>query len=347
MIKKVIATSLVTAALVFSACGGSSDGESQLETQQMLDEKDYAGVISKLESSASTTSDYLALAAAYMGKAGFSLSSIIGIVATSADSGDNNTFAAFIENSKEKSNSQSLNDMNTAVSYYNRVVLNTKCSDKNASLSGAQSDVCLYTGLSQISQTAVAMSYIADDVSVLGDKSGSDDKLTASTCAMQYAFDGNTTSSSECSFSSESNITFASGITYGDITITVNGKLFEHLITPAGNTNNRSTALTQGYCSVTDFSTRVDDKNSSDYQLSYHVCPIDENSQTSTTSEDILVDALNNGSDSIGTALPDDTTKEDVDQFKKDVLKSSGRENDTNTTITTEDIINYLNENNK
>jgi len=346
MIKKVIATSLVAAALVLSACGGSSDGESQLETQQMLDEKDYAGVISKLEAGASTTSDYLALAAAYMGKAGFSLSSVIGIVATSADSDDNSTFATFVENSKSASNSQSLKDMKKAVTYYQKVVPN-KCLDANATLSGAESDVCLYVGLSQVSQTAVAVSYIADDVNVLNDNNGSDDKLTASTCAMQYAFDGNTSSDPKCTFSSESNLTFASGLTYGaiDINVTGNSQPFEYLITPAGGTNNnRSTVLTNGLCTLSDFSTRVSDSNDS----SYHVCPIDEDNATgATTTEDTLVQALNEGTDSIGAAVSDDV-KNDVDQFKQDVLEANGRSiNDANTTITIDDIIKYLNKNNK
>jgi len=340
MMKKIVITALLGLSLTLTGCGSSdSEGESQLETQQMLDNGEYAAVIAKLESTASSTSDYLSLAAAYMGKAGFSLSSIVGLVATSAESGDDSTFASFIESTQSASNSQSLKDLDTAVVYYQKVLEN-KCLDENATLSGAESDLCLYVGLSQVSQTAVAISYITGDVNVLNDNNGSDDKLTASLCAMQYAFDG--TQDTNCSFSSESNVTFIqSGKTYGDVNITVNGNQYEYLIT--GSVIPRSTVITNGLCSLTDFSTRVDDIN----DTSYHVCPIDEtNSTIETTTEEILVQALNEGTDTIGAAVSDDVSA-DVEQFKLDILAANGRENDTNTTITIEDIIKYLDDNNK
>jgi len=343
MMKKIVITALLGLSLTLTGCGSSdSEGESQLETQQMLDNGDYAAVIAKLESTASSTSDYLSLAAAYMGKAGFSLSSIIGIVASSADSGEDSTFASFIENSKESSNSRSLGDLSTAVEYYQNV-LGNKCLDENATLSGAESDLCLYVGLSKITQTSVAIGYIAGNVAILNDNNGSDDKLTASLCAMQYAFDGDTTANSDCNISAESNVTFTqSGKTYGNINIIVeNNQTFEYLIT--GSANPRSTVLTNGLCTLTDFSTRVDDIN----DTAYHTCPIDEtNTTVETTTEAILVDALNDGTDTIGNAVSDDV-KADIDQFKLDVLTANGRQNDSNKTITVEDIIKYLEDNNK
>jgi len=342
MMKKIVSASLLGLSILVVGCGSSnSEGESRLETQQMLDNQDYEGVIAKLEDSANSTSDYLSLAAAYMGKAGFSLSSIIGIVASSADSNDDSTFATFIESSKEKSNSQSLNDLKTAVKYYQNV-LGNKCLDENQTLSGAESDLCLYVGLSKITQTTVAVSYITDDVSVLNDSNGSDAKLTASTCAMQYAFDGNTTSNTSCTFSAESNVTFAqSGKTYGDINITVDGnQTFEYLI--SGTTNPRSTVLTNGLCTLSDFTTRVDDSNDSNY----HVCPVSETNTTETTTEEALLNGLNGGVDTVGSAVSDDV-KDDVDQFRSDVLAANNRENDANTTVTIEDIIKYLDDNNQ
>ena len=341
MMKKIVITTLLGLSLVLTGCGSSdSEGESQLETQQMLDNGDYAAVIAKLESTASSTSDYLSLAAAYMGKAGFSLSSIIGIVASSADSDDNNTFATFIKNSKKSSNSQSLGDLSTAVEYYQNV-LGNKCLDENTTLSGAESDLCLYVGLSKVTQTSVAIGYIAGDVDVLtGDNNNSDDKLTASTCAMQYAFDKNSIINTDCNISSESNVTFVqSGKTYGDINIAVNGNTFEYLI--SGTADPRSTILTNGLCTLDSFATRVDDTNAT----GYHVCPIDEtNSTKETTTEEILVNALNEGVDTIGEAVSDDV-KADVDQFKQDIIDARVPA-DSNTTITVEDIIKYLEDKN-
>ncbi|MEA2073908.1 MAG: hypothetical protein U9O86_10015, partial [Campylobacterota bacterium] len=226
-------------------------------------------------------------------------------------------------------------------------VVGNKCLDTNATLSGAEADLCLYVGLSKVSQTAVAISYIADDVQVLSDNNGSDSKLTASTCAMQYAFDG--TQNTECTFGAESNVTFdGSGKTYGDINVTVDEDTFEYLI--SGSVNPRSTVLTNGICTLESFASRVDDENASGYDSSatYHVCPIDEtNATVETTTEEILVDALNNGTDSIGAAVSDEVN-EDIQEFKNEVLTANGRSiNDDNTTITMEDIIKYLNKNNQ
>lgn len=341
MIKKMIVASMVTVALIFSGCGSDGDGESQLETQQMLDDKDYVGVIAKLESRASTNSDYLALAAAYMGKAGFSLASILGIVATSAESNDASTFATFIENTQSVSNSQSLQDLNSAVLYYKKVVAN-RCLDRGVTLSGAEENICLYVGLSKVSQTAVAVGYIAGDVNVLNDSLRSDNKLTASTCAMQYALDPNSVSNSTCTLSAESNLTFTqSNMRYGNITITVdNNQTFEYLITPSGIANNRSIALTSGLCTLTDFSTRVSQTDITNE--AYHVCPLDEENRASpTTTGSILVQALNEGTDSIVAAVSDDI-RNDVEQFKHDVLEANGRGSDTNTTIAVADIIKYF-----
>ncbi|MDQ7043598.1 MAG: hypothetical protein Q9M34_08755 [Sulfurimonas sp.] len=346
MVQKVLASALLGLVLLFSGCGSSdNEGESALETQQLLDNGQYASVIAKLEGDASSTNDYIALASAYMGKAGFSLSSIIGVVVASAESGNNSTFGSFIENASNESNSQSLQDLDKAVEYFQKVVLN-KCTDNNTTLSGAESDICLYVGLSKVSQTAVAISYITDDITVFNDTNTSDNKLTAATCAMTYAFDGNTTSNPDCTISPELNVTFVeSSQTYGDINVTVGGEVFEYLI--SGVTAPKSTVITNGFCTVESFASRVADKNSSDYNATtYHVCPIDETNTTSTTTEEILVSALNDGTDSIGAAASDDL-QTDIDQFKNDVLAANGRSiNDANTTITMEDIIQYLDQQN-
>ena len=340
MFKKVVISILLGTALVMSGCGSSDgEGESALETQQMLDNGEYAAVIAKLGASADSTSDYLSLAAAYMGKAGFSLSSIIGIVVASSEAEEDSAFASFIKNSKSTSNPQSLSDLKTAVDYYQKVVQN-KCLDTNATLSGAEEDLCLYVGLSKVSQTAVAIGYIAGDVNVLNDSNSSDPKLAASLCAMQYAFDG--TQDANCTFSAESNVTFVqSGKTYGDINITVDGNTtFEYLI--SGSADPRSTVLTSGMCTLDSFATRVDDTN----DTSYHVCPIDEtNTTVETTTEKILVDALNEGVDSVGAAVSDDV-QADIDAFKQEIIDTRVPA-DSNTTITIEDIIKYLDDNNQ
>ena len=345
MLKKRLVYSIVVIATLFMTGCSDSEGESQLETQQMLDNKNYNGVISKLESGADSESDYMALASAYMGKAGFSTSSLITKLTDSGDSNDD-AFVAFIQSATDSSDEDPLKNLKKSSFYYEKIVDNVRCKDDNATLSAFERDICLYTGLSKVSQTAIAISYITDSVGAFGDDSGnSDNKLTASTCAMQYALDGNTSNiSSDCNISNEGDVTFANGVTYGDINVTVGGKDFEYLITPSNTAvTPRSTVITKGYCTVDSFATRVDDKpNDSDY----HVCPLNETgSDDEITTEKILVDALNNGIDSIGMALSDDAA-ESVEEFKKEVLEANGRENATDQTITTADIIKYLEDKN-
>ncbi|MDF1877376.1 hypothetical protein JHD47_06055 [Sulfurimonas sp. SAG-AH-194-L11] len=347
MIKKAFITSLVATTLLFTGCGDeASEGEDALVTQQLLDKGEFSSVIARIEPTASTSEDYLTLAAAYMGKAGFGLSKIIGIVATSATATGGNEFSSFIDSASANSTPTALNDLDIAVVYYQKVLQN-KCLDKNITLGAAEADLCLYVGLANVSSTAVTFGYIADDVSVLSDNTGrTDDKLTASTCALEYAFSG-TISDANCTASAESNITFIeSNRTYSDINITVNAQVFEYLLTPINPlTGVRSTAITNGKCTLNSFSTRVDDSN----VTGYYACPITESSDVNTTditTDEILVNGLNNGLDSIGASVSADV-QSDIDKFKEEILVSSGRSiNDANTTITTQDIINYLNSNN-
>lgn len=343
MIKKAFIGSLVVATLLLSGCGDStSEGEDALVTQQLLDKGQFSSVIARIEPTASTTEDYLTLAAAYMGKAGFSLSQIIGIVATSATGTGGNEFSSFIDNASNNSTPTALNDLDTAVVYYKKVVQD-RCLDNNITLGAAEADLCLYVGLANISSTAVVFGYISDDVTVLSDNTGkTDDKLTASTCALEYAFSGSI-SDPDCSVSEESNITFIqSNRTYSDINITVNNQSFEYLLTqPNANTGTRSIAITNGKCTLESFETRVDDSNAT----GYYACPINESSDVNTTditTDEVLVNALNNGLDSIGASTSADV-QSDIDKFKEEILVASGRSiNDANTTITTQDIINYL-----
>ena len=141
-------------------------------------------------------------------------------------------------------------------------------------------------------------------------------------------------------------LTFASKVTYKQIfvTVTVNGNDYEYLLTQSTKSTPASTAVTKGYCSLTSFEPRVEDTNSSEYKTTFHVCPVTEDKNTKEiTTGAVIANALNNGIDSIGVAA-DDEMKKDIDEFKKEVLASSGKGADDE--ITEEDIIKYLNKNN-
>ena len=342
MIKKLLTISLVSATLLLSGCGSDSEGEERLETQQSLDKAEFSKVIANLEDHAATPEEHLALAAAYMGRAGLSLADLITVVSDSADSEDD-SFGAFISSVSDatKDSKTPLLDLNKATQNYEDVIGVDGCKEEDT-LSDLQKDICIFKGLAQTMGAATTMSYIADDIGKVfdTDTQGKDSKLDASTCAMQYAIDG--TTADGCSVVENGNLEFASKNIYKSIDVTLDGETqsFEYLLTT--NTTISSTAITNGYCTTESFETRVDEKPDTG---EYHVCPITEDANTTEiTTGAIMADALNNGIDSIGVAADDDM-RDDIDEFKKEVLDASGKSADE--TITEEDIVNYLKEQNE
>jgi len=344
MIKRLLTISLVSATLLLNGCGSDSEGEKRLETQQSLDNAEFAKVIANLENSASSNEDFLALASAYMGRAGLSLADLITVVSDSSESEDD-SFGAFISSISDatKDSKTPLLDLNKATSNYEKVVGVNGCKETN-SLSDLTKDICIFKGLSQTMGAATTMSYIADDIGTVfsEDNNKTDNKLDASTCAMQYAIDG--TSANGCTVAENGTIEFASTNKYKSVNITLDDEteVFEYLLTIVTAPSISSTAVTNGYCTLESFASRVNKKPATG---AYHVCPITEDSETKEiTTGAVMADALNNGIDSIGVAADDDM-KEDIDKFKKEVLDASGKPADAK--ITEEDIVNYLKEQNK
>jgi hypothetical protein len=344
MIKKILTVSVVSAVLLFNGCGDSSSaGESRLETQQMLDNADYVGVIAKLESIASSYEEYITLGAAYMGKAGLSLSDIISAI--SADNNSSDSFSGFVGSIASRSSSTAITDLNKAKVYYKEVV-GEKCTDVNATLDDSQKDICLYIGLSSTSQAAVSIDLLVGDINAFGnDSAGPDNKLTASTCAMQYAFDG-TYSTADCNLTLvDTNITFVdTNRTYTPLTFVaiadLNATPYYYLMT-----DKNTTALTKGFCTLDDFTTRGDEYNVTANPALY-ACPVNEDKNVEEiTSLGILTTVLNDGIASTGAAASEET-QADVDEFKCNVL--GGIYNKPICTvpltniISEQDVINYL-----
>lgn len=355
MIKKVLISSLLATALVFIGCGEDSEGVNRLETQQMLDNGDFTGVISKVEATASSDSDYLALGAAYMGKAGLGLPDLIDIIINSDNTGDD-AFVTFINNVDTKKSSSALNDLEKSSGYY-KMVIETKCKDAEANssivLTDTQKDVCLYMGLSQTMKAATAIGYLADDISALtANNTSTDDRLTASLCAMKYAIDGRSSANVSCGVTDGfSDILFVdSNRTYNPIHVSVSGNTFEFLIT-----ENNSTAITNGFCSVNSFSTRVVlDKNITITTLpaeytGYNVCPVNETKlvvgDSDITTSDVIVTALNEGTNAVGAVASADM-QQSIDEFKCEVLGGTYTNTcDVSLTqdVTEQQVIDYLN----
>lgn len=328
MLKKIISASAIAVALIFSGCG-DSEGESLLSAQNELDSGNYEKVISMLESVARTPEEYNLLASAYMAKAGFTLADIVQLM---DESGDNNNdgFAVFTSSIAKGKSSTALKDLDEAIYYYDMIMGNSTCQDAN--LSSTQKDVCFFKGLSSLVKTGTTLSYLGDLTS-FGSGDGSDDELTASTCAMKYAVDGNMDNVDKCTLSLDSNVTFtATEKTYNAFAMLVNSKEYYYLQT-IGKTPD-STIITDGNC-TTSFEP-CDNANNNDC----YACPVnqakDEEDVESTT---VLLELLNDDVDAIAAAGGDDSAK-DVEEFKRDVGGADG-------VITEQELIEYLEQENQ
>ena len=329
MLKKILSTSLVIATLILSGCG-DSDGESRLEAQSELDAGNYENVIALLEptSESTTEEEYQILASAYMTKAGFGLADIVDLMATSNDTGGDG-FASFASNIADGRSDTALQDLATAINYYDEV-LGTESCDATG-LTGTQKDICLFKGLSSLVKTATTLSYLGDLTS-FGSTDGSDDELTASTCAMQYAFDG--TIGAGCIKVDGSTPTFSSDNSYGSFTMTVNSVDYFYLKTIGATVD--STIITDGYCK-TDFTTCTPANNTDCF-----ACPVNQTAgaeELATTT--VLLDLLNNDIDAIaaatgGDATDTDSMTSDIDAFKEEVGGADG-------IVTEQELIDYLN----
>ena len=354
MLKKIVTSALLCSALLLSGCG-DNEAEDVLQTEQDIDKGNYEAIIAKYEGVASTNEEYMALAAAYMQKAGLGLADLMVVISESSEDEDSEAFAAFVKSVKASSSKTALSDLEKSSLNYKEVVAD--CTSQE--LSSSQEDACLYRGLAQTLKAASTIGYIADNLESFGsDGSGeADAKLTSTACAMEHALFGNIQNTTDCTLTSgPTDITFDSNITYSSIKITVNAEEFEHLIRDINGT--KRTAITDGICTTDDFATRVEDENASAYDsaLTYHVCPLTESAEDEEiTTEELIVDALNDGVEAISGVATDDM-QGDIDEFKCEVL--GGEYNSYNGTcmksgsdildnnVTTEQVIDYLETNN-
>ena len=168
MLKKIIATSLVAGALLFSGCG-DAEGENRLAAQDSIDGGNYSSAISILESKANKTdSDNLILASAYMGEAGFSTLDIITSIQNEPTNQSQDDLSAFKESiiGDITDTNATIAHLTKAIDYYEAIVGN----DSNASTAEEVSDTQLQLGLAYMVK-----------VSILLDDAGSDDNETATT----------------------------------------------------------------------------------------------------------------------------------------------------------------------
>lgn len=349
MFKNIIISSLAAFTLLMSGCG-NNEAESKLQTQQMLDNGNFQGVIDKLKSTANSKDDYVLLASAYMGKSGLTLANLLSTISDTSGGSGSSGFAGFATSLASSISPTAITDLNSAIANY-RKVANGVCASKGANLTSFQKNICLYIGLASTGSAAATIDLITGDIASFG-TGASNDKLTASVCAMEYvnnqSLDGNCTASL-----ASSDVTFIqSQKTYRPFSITVlgNSNPFDFL-----KTDINQSALTKGYCTLSDFSTRTEiDSGASDY----YVCPVNETTGSDLTTTGVLVDILNTGLDAVASAT-DANVQENIDQYKCEILggnyssgscisnTNSGTSISLDTNITATQITDYLTAQNK
>ena len=358
MYKKIISASLVAAAVMFAGCGNDNT-TCRIDVQKAIDEGRYDSAISDLQgkcATAYTQSDLdMNLAAAYMGKSGYSVSDIADmLINNNGDNGD--AFSSFISDTNAKKTDNSLPFLTKAKSYYVQAIGGNEgvCTDNNLSaINNARwTNACLYIGFNETVKTATTVSHLTNNVSDVVDAINSDSAtpydMNASMDALSWVTDkGFKPSNSTTITAKDVNI---SGNTYANIIVkysnTTPVKTFYRLAKSNIRETNNTTLITDGYCDANGdkmacIGLENSDGSINDLTKSCYPCPVmlDANSSLSVT--DSLVDALNNGTDTISAVSDDPDITQSIKDFKKEVIDSRAN-GDKNGTITVQDIIKYL-----
>jgi len=328
--------------VIFLHLNSCSDakGEDSLGINYKLDHGDFIGVINQLEEkSILEVEENTALGAAYMGKAGLSFASLITILIPDEVERDtqneDKSFSNFIKKLDEKTTSSAILDLQTAAEYYLKVLRGKECNSEF--LSEFEQDICLYYGIVNISKAASVLTTITDDITAFDNEEieGSDPKLSASSCAMLYAFKGRV--QEECIVEEKEPIFFIeSARSYTPLKVTVGqNRPFTYLMEVKENI--KRIIVTKDYCNFQTFFSRTKDENLPDF----YPCPIVEtNSVEDITNLTTLVDVLNSGLDSVSFVNVNDEVTDKINEFRENIIS------DTTRKINENDILNYLEDNN-
>lgn len=368
MYKKILVASLVAAAVLFSGCG-NEDTTCRIGVQQAIDEGRYDDAIADLQgkcATAFTTSDLnMNLAAAYMGKSGYSVSDIADMLINSDDNGGD-AFASFISSVDKKKNPDSLPLLTKANNYFLYAIgqnpgsdISTLCNTDNIENSNDSrlSNACLYIGFNQTLTTANTITYLTGNVDQVVESINQDNNETNTTpYDMQASLDA-------LAWATDTNVTASdANITYRDINISNhpfthlqldysdNGtiKTFYRLAKSSVRDANNTTVITDGYCDSDGNRTAcegIENENGSinttliaNLTASCYACPVMLDANTTLSVADLLVNTLNGGSDTIAAVSGDPDITNSIADFKREITNSD----DENVTITIDDIIKYL-----
>lgn len=322
-----------------TGCGTEEASSCRFEAQTALDQHEFSKAIDLLENNPACAEAYsgnernIDLAAAYMGKAGLSISDLITLASSSADGGSD-TFQTFITDASQSRSATALNDLDTASKHLEKALgTGVSCATlQNGTTSNSEKDICLYKGMSDILLSTVTIGYLTTDIEAWADSGTSDDSMNASLCALEFALADQTPDPFSCSKGGSaslktSSVTFDNGKTYAVSNVALNGLDYENLI----NDETNSTVLSDGYCTVSFIPC-------SEGGAGCYACPVDQTASGSNTDvASLLLEALNGGFDATSAALSGDPELQaDIETFKAEV------DGDGDGDITIDEILSYL-----
>jgi len=333
MIKGILVSSILATTLIFSGCDSDSEGVDRVTTQSMLDNGNYTGVISKLESSSSLTSEQsMQLGSAYMGAAGLTLLDLTlmlnpddsttnpqpspSLVGTYADGGSNDDYREFLKKLRENAaaNPKVLEYLEKAIAAFNKVL------DKSDENTNAK----LLAALSRAAKASTSITYLGNVEDLIAN--GPDDEMFVSACAMVYVYANSKFSEADncvdVALASDNNTSDR----FKEITVTVTGDSGNYTARRLTSLDGTDLILSDGYVDgdgnrTTDPAGGLNSAN-----------PVgDEN----LTIKSVILDDINSGFDALIDIAPDDV-KGDITDFKNEL------DADKDGTITSDELADYL-----
>ena len=224
----------LAASLFFTGCSEDTPEACAYGVEQDLDQGRYNDVIANLAANPTCDGEMtadeanMAKGAAYMQKAGLTLSEL---ASTVLDSNETDPTAAFMTAFADKANSEVLQSLSSADAAYALVVGDVNCTDDNATKTAVESSACFYQNLATTVQTVSIMAAsLGDAVSFLttpvvqGDandtnNNGTADAMEITGCAIA---DASTTTGTNVTCSTESTVKFTVGslVQFTDLNVT-------------------------------------------------------------------------------------------------------------------------------
>ncbi|WP_457641167.1 hypothetical protein [Persephonella sp.] len=356
---------LLTGIFLFSCGGydsiGLSDDESgeacRYDVVTALDQGNYDYVIQKLSSDITCNGGMTAeegninLAAAYVGKAGFTIPDIVNDILKSQvdinlNTSKNYQFDQFLEVLSTKAKASNITLLEKASQAYRSVV--DDCTALN--LDDIEKDACFYRGLVESARSSISLAFTLENIGswldpdpktcedINGNSVGDNGDIEA--CALEYAVNNTCTISGVNLQSMNNNVTFTGGFSYESVKIIVNSttsgcsnKESYKLIYRSGNI--KTVVLTEGYCD-TDYN-----PCSSPDGTTCLPCPVLDANGNPYTVEGTILDAIENAADLMTEIVGDVNAdvQQAIDDFRNEVCAAADGDL---TTCTTEDLAQYL-----